>query len=184
MSKFSLPVWASWDWAKKYLPPDIHVDRSEFKKALDLLSKYKFGDRDEGTSVVLGLGLLLRECGRAVEVEDDDEDSPKFLQESLLDMRKGDQVIEAIKKVIGGLPSQDTNEERPMEKKLDGSAKGHKVRASQKKPVPRKHCTSTPSLGPSTAKKPSSTRKENNSSAKIIRSQRQRKPSKKLRDSD
>jgi hypothetical protein len=184
MPKFSLPVWASWDWAEKYLPPDIHIDRSEFKEALDLLSKYKFGDRDEGTSVVLGFGLLLRECWRAVEVEGDDEDAPKFLQESLLDMKKSDQVIEAIKKVIGELPSLDADEERPKEKKLDGSTKGHKVKAGQKKPATRKHHTNTPSPGPSTAKKSFGTRKEINSPAKNIRSQRQRKPSKKLRDSD
>jgi hypothetical protein len=88
-----------------------------------------------------------------VEVEGDDENAPKFLQESLLDMKKSDQVIEAIKKVIGELPSLDADEKRPKEKKLDGSTKGHKVKAGKKKPVTRKHCTNMPSPGPSTAKK-------------------------------
>src|SRR6267154_4446736 len=82
-SKLSLPIWASWDWGKTYLPHDIHTNQGKFDKALDLLYKYKFGDHDEGTSVVLGFSLLLRECWRAVEVEGDDEDSPRFLRESL-----------------------------------------------------------------------------------------------------
>jgi len=78
-SKLSLPVWTSWDWGKKYLPHTIHTNRGDFNNALDLLRKYKFVDRDEGTSVILSFSLLLRECWRAVEVEDNDEDSPKFL---------------------------------------------------------------------------------------------------------
>ena len=182
-SKLSLPIWASWDWGKTYLPHDIHTNQGEFDKALDLLYKYKFGDHDEGTSVVLGFGLLLRECWRAVEVEGDNEDSPRFLRESLLDITRGNQVIKVVKEVIGTLSSPETDEET-LEKQLDSSAKGKKVTAGQKKAATRKHRTRTPSPAPSTTKKLSRIRTETNSPARNIRSQRQRKPSKKLRDSD
>ena len=46
---------------------------------LDLLRTYTFANHKQGTSIALGFGLLLRECWVAVEVEDDDESSPKFL---------------------------------------------------------------------------------------------------------
>ena len=117
--------------------------------ALELLQKYTFADHDEGTLVVLGVGLLLRECWRAVEVEEDDETSPQFLHESLLGMKRTKEVIKVIKKVISKLPSLDTNQEMPKEKKLAGQ----KTR-------------------------------EDNSPPRNIRSQRQRKPSQKLRGSD
>jgi len=78
-SKLSLPVWASWNWGKKYLSHTIYTNQGDFNNVLDLFRKYKFVDHDEGTSVLLSFGLLLHECWRAVEVEDDDEDSPKFL---------------------------------------------------------------------------------------------------------
>lgn len=127
--------------------------------ALELLQKYTFADHDEGTLVVLGVGLLLRECWRAVEVEEDDETSPQFLHESLLGMKRTKEVIKVIKKVISKLPSLDTNQEMPKEKKLDGGAKGKKGKAGQKT-------------------------REDNSPPRNIRSQRQRKPSQKLRGSD
>jgi len=158
-SKLSLPSWASWDWDQKYLPSDIHTRWNELNVALELLQKYTFADHDEGTLVVLGLGLVLRECWRAVEVEDDDETSPQFLRESLLGMRRIKEVIKVIKEVTGKLPSLDTNEEMPKEKKLDSGGKGKKGKARQKT-------------------------REDNSPPRIIRSQRQRKPSQKLRGSD
>jgi hypothetical protein len=125
-----------------------------------LLLKYKFADRDEGILVVLGFGLLLRECWRAVEVEDDDEHSPTFLGESLLIKKRIDKVTKGIQEVIGRSLSQNTIEERPSDRELDGGAKGQKAKAGLKKPTTK------------------------SSPVRNIRSQRQRKPSKKLRDSD
>jgi hypothetical protein len=133
-------------------------------------------DRDKGTSVALGLSLLWQDYWRAVELEDDDEDIPRFIKESILGSKKADKVAQAIKGLAGRLPQSDTNKERPQEKKVDGSA-----RAAQEKPATRKR-PRTPSPGPSTSKKSSGTQKEDNSPARNTRSQRQRKPSKKLRD--
>jgi hypothetical protein len=95
---------------------------------LRLLQEYEIADRDEGTSVVLGLGLLLRECWRAVEVDYDDDDAPKFLQESHLTKKRADQVMKVIEEVTGRLPSPDTGEKRPKEK-------GRKAIAGRKKHV-------------------------------------------------
>lgn len=155
----SLPAWASWNWDQKYLPPDIHTRSGEFNAAVNLLHKYTYVDRDEGTPVVLGFGLLLRECGRAVEAEDGDEETPQFLKESLLDMERAAEVIKVIKKLIGKSSLSDTDEEVPK-KKSRSSGKGKKAKAGQEK------------------------EKDDRSPVRNIRSQRQRKPSKKLRDSD
>ena len=64
-------------------------------------------DCDKGSLVVLGFGLLLCECWRAVEVEEDDEHSPDFLRESLLGKKRADKVIMAIQKIFiqGGMNS-------------------------------------------------------------------------------
>ena len=58
----SLPVWASWDWAQMYLPDSIHTNSETFHAALCLLQKYTFANCSEGTLVILGFGLLLRDC--------------------------------------------------------------------------------------------------------------------------
>jgi hypothetical protein len=75
--------------------------------ALNLLQEYTFVDRAKGSLVVLGFGLLLRKCWRAVEVEDDDENSPEFLQESLLGKKRAKKVIAAIKKMISKSSSEE-----------------------------------------------------------------------------
>lgn len=183
-SNLTLPIWASWDWGQKYLPRDIHTKPEEFQVALGLLRNYQFADHNKGTPVVLGFGLLLRECWRAIEVEDDDEDSPKFLQESLLGEKRVKRVIMAIKEVIGALPLVDANKERPKEKELEASTEGQKGRAGKDNHATRMCPTHAPSTAPSTSK-PSGTRKRGGDSpVKNTRSQRQRKPSKKLRGED
>ena len=101
-------------------------------------------------------------------MESDDEDSPKFLHESLLGMKTIKQITEAIKKATDKLPSSDVDEEM-LEKESGGNAKGRKAKAGLKK-------QGKPSAAPS-ANKPS------NSPLRSTRSQRLRKPSQKLRDS-
>ncbi|KAI6024421.1 hypothetical protein EDC04DRAFT_2606441 [Pisolithus marmoratus] len=56
----ALPHWATWTWSAKYFPQEIHLESTCFGRPL---GNYK---------VVLGLGLLLRECSHAQEVEEDD----------------------------------------------------------------------------------------------------------------
>ena len=175
----ALPVWASWGWDKKYLSEDIHTRMPQFNVGLKSLQEYTFVDCDEGTSVVLGLGLLWRECWRAVKVEGDDEDFPKFLRESLLGSKRAERVAQAIKEMADRLPQPDTDKERLQKKKLDGSTKAQKTKAGLEKPTRKKH-PHIPSPGPSPSKKLSDTQKEDNSPVRNIRSQRERKPTKKL----
>lgn len=176
-SMLCLPIWASWDWGQKYLPEKIHADKLEFSKELDLLHKYKFADCDKGTIVVLGFGLLLRDCWRALESENDDESSPKFLRDSHLGSTEViDQVVKAIGEVVDGLSL-------PKEKELGGQIEGQKAKASQKSRGKLPTRTHTPPPVASTSKKPSDAQKEDTSPSRNGRSQRQRKPSKKVLDS-
>jgi hypothetical protein len=148
-----------------------------------LLQKSTFVDCNEGTLVVLGFGLLLRECWRAVEAEDDDENAPKFLQESLLGKKRAKQVIQAVKEAISKLPLSFTDdEERQVETEFDSGTKGKKAKHGQKNPM-AKSPAHPPSPTPSTSKQ-SGVQKGNDGPIQNIRSQRQRKPSKKLRDAD
>lgn len=147
-----------------------------------MLQKSTFVDCNEGTLVVLGFGLLLRECWRAVEAEDDDENAPKFLQESLLGKKRAKQVIQAIKEAISKLPLSFTDEERQEEKEFGSSTKGKKAKHGQKNPMAKSPAHTPPPM-PSTSKQ-SGIQKGNSGPIQNIRSQRQRKPSKKLRDAD
>lgn len=103
--------------------------------ALVLLHKYVFVDHNKGTHVVLAFDLLLQECWRAVKVEDDDENSPMFLQESLLGRERAEEVIEVIMEIIGKLPSQVTDKEMPEEFELGSSAEVEKATAEGEKIV-------------------------------------------------
>jgi hypothetical protein len=115
----------SWDWTEKYLPDDIHVNMKTFESVLALLGKSECADRDQGGLIVLGFGLLLRECRRAMEVKGDDETAPTFLQESLLNSKRVDQVIKGIEEVIDRLPS--------LQKELEGCTKGTNNPLGEKK---------------------------------------------------
>jgi hypothetical protein len=98
-SKANLPVWASWLWGHKYLPGEIHAKKDGFHAALSAFRRYSFVDHNKGTPVVLGLGLLLRECWRAVEVEADDSNSPNFLRKSVLGVEMAEEVVSIMKEV-------------------------------------------------------------------------------------
>ncbi|KAI6019083.1 hypothetical protein EDC04DRAFT_2607654 [Pisolithus marmoratus] len=87
----ALPEWALWTWGAKYLPENIHLDGDSFLKALDQLEGERFGSCLQGGLVVLGLGLLLRECSQAQEVEEDDPEVShlEFLLNSNLGIQRG-----------------------------------------------------------------------------------------------
>ncbi|KAG6328541.1 hypothetical protein ID866_10548 [Astraeus odoratus] len=64
-----------------------------------------FASSLKGVHVVLGLGLLLRECKRAQEAEDDDPEVAglDFLLNSILGIRRIEDVLTAIRLVISRL---------------------------------------------------------------------------------
>ncbi|KAG1746050.1 uncharacterized protein EDB91DRAFT_1246181 [Suillus paluster] len=81
LRKQQLPIWVSWTWSQAYLPKDIHENMETASAALENLLNYKFNSRGWGMIVVLGLGLLLRECRHAQEYEEDEatDDVPDYL---------------------------------------------------------------------------------------------------------
>ncbi|KAI5998601.1 hypothetical protein EDD15DRAFT_2193972 [Pisolithus albus] len=101
----ALPEWALWTWGAKYLPEHIHLDRDSFLKALAQLEGEKFGSFNQGGPIVLGLGLLLRECNRAQEVEEDDPEVSHldFLLNSNLGIQRAEDVLCAVRSVIARL---------------------------------------------------------------------------------
>ncbi|KAG2335305.1 hypothetical protein BDR05DRAFT_954177, partial [Suillus weaverae] len=97
-TKQQLPLWASWTWSQAYLPQAIHGNMETAVTALEDLSTYQFDSRGTGRIVILGLGLLLRECRRAQEHEADEAsaDVPNYLGNSILGVEVGDQIEEKI----------------------------------------------------------------------------------------
>jgi len=91
------------------------------------------------------------------------------------------QVIQAIKEVIGRLPIPFTDDKRPKEKELDGSAR-QKVKHGQRKMLTVRSPAHALPPAPS-ASKQSDSRKGDNS-LRSTRSQQVCKPSKKLCGSD
>ncbi|KAG1767505.1 hypothetical protein EDD22DRAFT_844465 [Suillus occidentalis] len=99
--KQHLPVWVSWTWSEAYLPQNIHNDVQSSSVALEELENYIIKSCGWGMIVVLGLGLLLRECCRAQEYEVDEagDDVPQYLGDSILGIQVGEKIEEAITRI-------------------------------------------------------------------------------------
>ncbi|KAI5990067.1 hypothetical protein EDC04DRAFT_2912053 [Pisolithus marmoratus] len=94
----ALPHWATWTWSAKYLPQEIHLESTCFWQALGELQSVRFTSSSLGGQVVLGLGLLLRECSHAQEVEEDDPlvSHLQFLLNSELGIQKVEHVMDIV----------------------------------------------------------------------------------------
>ncbi|KAI6117943.1 hypothetical protein F5141DRAFT_1263235 [Pisolithus sp. B1] len=99
------PYWVTWTWSAKYLPEEIHLDLGTFQKAIGELQSARCSSSSRGLEVVLGLGLLLRECSHAQEVEEDDPLVSKlnFLLNSKLGVQRGDDVMDVVGVVVSRL---------------------------------------------------------------------------------
>ncbi|KAI6123898.1 hypothetical protein EV401DRAFT_2069113 [Pisolithus croceorrhizus] len=99
------PYWATWTWSAKYLPEEIHLDLGTFQKAIGKLQSARFSSSSRGLEVVLGLGLLLRECSHAQEVEEDDPlvSNLNFLLNSKLGVQRGHDVMDVVGVVVSRL---------------------------------------------------------------------------------
>lgn len=95
-----------------------------FRAALSVLRKTKFKDAGSGTPVVLGLGLLLRDCWRAVEVEPNTPGLPDFLVNSALGHERAEEIVLVIKEILNDLlPLNNQQAEDGAEGNVDlGSA--------------------------------------------------------------
>ncbi|KAI5987584.1 hypothetical protein EDC04DRAFT_2912883 [Pisolithus marmoratus] len=98
----ALPHWATWTWSAKYLPQEIHLESACFWKALGELQSARFTSSSLGGQVVLGLGLLLRECSHAQEVEEDDPlvSHLQFLLNSELGIQKAENVMDIVGLIV------------------------------------------------------------------------------------
>ncbi|KAI6046732.1 hypothetical protein EDC04DRAFT_2887576 [Pisolithus marmoratus] len=101
----TLPHWATWTWSAKYLPQEIHLESTCFWKALGELQSARFTSSSLGEEVVLGLGLLLRECSHAQEVEEDDPlvSHLQFLLNSELGIQMAENVMDIVELIVARL---------------------------------------------------------------------------------
>ncbi|KAI6008062.1 hypothetical protein EDC04DRAFT_2907292 [Pisolithus marmoratus] len=148
-TKIDMPVWATWTWSAQYLPEDIHLNQTSFWKALQKLQSARFSCSLKGFQVVLGFGLLLRECKWAQEVEPDDPAVADldFLLNSELGVERGEDVMGAVGSVVSRLQQNSGyTKERDrgegssgkgasrVEEKMSGSEGGSE---EEETPVPR-----------------------------------------------
>ncbi|KAI6036709.1 hypothetical protein BKA83DRAFT_4120398 [Pisolithus microcarpus] len=113
----ALPHWATWTWGAKYLPQEIHLDGGSFWKALGQLQSGRFASSSSGWEVVLGLGLLLRECSCAQEVEEDDPlvSHLQFLLNSELGIRRAEDVMDIVGLIVSRLEQTSAGMKEPKE---------------------------------------------------------------------
>ncbi|KAI6019427.1 hypothetical protein BKA83DRAFT_4127313 [Pisolithus microcarpus] len=105
-------------WLYRYLPQEIHLDGGSFWKALGQLQSARFASSSSGWEVVLGLGLLLRECSHAQEVEEDDPlvSHLQFLVNSELGIRRAEDVMD----IVGLIVSRHEGAQRGGEGAMTG----------------------------------------------------------------
>ncbi|KAG2745130.1 hypothetical protein P692DRAFT_20742858 [Suillus brevipes Sb2] len=98
------PAWATWSWDESHLPNSVHSDDSELNKFLEMVVSAKISGVVSAMKVGLGLGMLLRECKRVIEYEEDEAtpNTPSYLGTSILSIKTYDLVIEAINTARGG----------------------------------------------------------------------------------
>ncbi|KAG0698281.1 hypothetical protein DFH29DRAFT_1002933 [Suillus ampliporus] len=97
------PIWATWSWEGSYLPGSVHSVDGEVQKFLETVMSTKISGLLSAMRVSLGLGLLLRECKRAIEYEPDEPtpDTPAYISALRLGINILDLVIEAVNMVRG-----------------------------------------------------------------------------------
>ncbi|KAI6030162.1 hypothetical protein EDC04DRAFT_2898559 [Pisolithus marmoratus] len=112
----ALPHWATWTWSAKYLPQEIHLESACFWKALGELQSARCKSSSLGEEVVLGFGLLLRECSHAQEVEEDDPlvSHLQFLLNSELGIQKAENVMDIVGLIVARL-EQSSGMKEPQE---------------------------------------------------------------------
>ncbi|KAI6160724.1 hypothetical protein EDD17DRAFT_1760196 [Pisolithus thermaeus] len=110
------PYWATWTWS----------------------GNARFSSSSRGLEVVLGLGLLLRECSHAQEVEEDDPmvSELNFLLNSKLGVQRGDDVMDVVGVVVSRLEQCPAGTKGPLGGEggagLDDSGRGDEEKEKEK----------------------------------------------------
>ena len=135
-----LPKWASWTWQQKYLPKDIHQSDEAFQGALSELQNYLWKSRNYVTAVVLGLGLLIRDCWRAQELEQPEDGepttAPKFLYSLLLGICQVEKVFKVVTDICSRLDQSKDGEmgdEAARQRKEEEEARTHRDEVEKKR---------------------------------------------------
>ncbi|KAG2033977.1 hypothetical protein BDR03DRAFT_984673 [Suillus americanus] len=99
------PSWAKWSWKHGYLPKDIHESWKALEASLNNLRKANISNSTQAVSAVLGLGMLFRECGCAIEYEEDEAslDTPAYLANSVFNISVLDLLGHAVADVLGSV---------------------------------------------------------------------------------
>ncbi|KAG1818403.1 hypothetical protein EV424DRAFT_1347668 [Suillus variegatus] len=82
------PSWAKWSWRHDYIPKDIHESQKMLEASLKKLRTANISNATSAISVVLGLGMLFRECKRVIEYEEDEAplDTSAYLANFVFDL--------------------------------------------------------------------------------------------------
>ncbi|KAG1827501.1 uncharacterized protein BJ212DRAFT_1294756 [Suillus subaureus] len=97
------PTWAMWSWEGSHLPSAIHSEDGMVQVFLEMAASANITGLPSGMWVALGLGLLLRECKRAIEYEEDEAtpNTPTYIGISILDIKILNLVGEVVNTVRG-----------------------------------------------------------------------------------
>ena len=118
-SRPSLPNWASWTWPRQYLPREIHTSADVFQGALLQFKDFPWKSHNYGTPVVLGLGLLIRDCWSVQELEEpedgEERTAPSYLYLSMLGVAKSELVLAEVEAMNARLDQELSKEGVPGE---------------------------------------------------------------------
>ncbi|KAG1866759.1 hypothetical protein F4604DRAFT_1928056 [Suillus subluteus] len=101
--ELNLPPWVNWSSKESYLPASEHIYLDLMIGSLDLLTEAPIQSAYSAALVVLGLGLLLRDCKCVMEYKEDEAhpDAPYYLPISVLDLQIILKVESAISHIAG-----------------------------------------------------------------------------------
>ncbi|KAG1801990.1 uncharacterized protein BJ212DRAFT_1304913 [Suillus subaureus] len=105
--ELELPNWVNWSWKDSYLLESVHESQDMVMASLELMRKAPIQSVYSAALVVLGLGMILRDCKRVIEYEEDEAPpgTPSYLASSNLDLqciiKVDDAISHMVCKVVG-----------------------------------------------------------------------------------
>ncbi|KAG1794445.1 uncharacterized protein HD556DRAFT_1443011 [Suillus plorans] len=87
--ELDLPPWVDWHCGESYLPEYLHRSQDMVMASLELLTNASIRSSHSAALVVLGLGLILRDCKRVIEYEEEEAlpGTPSYLASSIMDLQ-------------------------------------------------------------------------------------------------
>ncbi|KAG2137106.1 uncharacterized protein EDB93DRAFT_1253722 [Suillus bovinus] len=100
--ELELPPWVDWCCGESYLPEYLHGSQDMVMASLEVLTQAPIRSSSSGALVVLGLGLILRDCKRVIEYEEDEAPpgTPIYLASSIMDLQCMIKVDNAIRHTL------------------------------------------------------------------------------------